>query len=267
MNATLKPAIAVLDSGIGGLTILNTLQQSIDAYFFYVADYEYFPYGILSPEETCKRLAHLFSWLEKTHGIDFFVIACNTASTSSLSYLRRKFKKPIIGVVPPIKLAAMQSKTKRIAVLATEQTALNDYTHNLVRDFAQDCHVAMIGSRVLVEQAENKIHNRKVDLEAIRKVIDPLLQDAQIDAVALSCTHFPHLIPEFEALGLRPKNWVLPNDGVAKRVAYLLKEHPNNYQPRTSGSCDIFLKKTQDLSEIQDAFMRLSKLPVKAHRE
>ena len=50
------------------------------------------------------------------------VVACNTATTNSISKLRRKFKVPFIGIEPAIKPAALNSKTKKVGVLATKGT-------------------------------------------------------------------------------------------------------------------------------------------------
>ena len=65
------------------------------------------------------------------------MIACNTASTLVMSHLREQYKVPFVGTVPAIKPACARSKTKRVSVLGTKGTVKREYTHALIRDFAQ----------------------------------------------------------------------------------------------------------------------------------
>ena len=55
-------------------------------------------------------------------GCKLIVIACNTATTNSISYLRQNYKIPFIGIEPAIKPAALNTKTGKIGVLATKGT-------------------------------------------------------------------------------------------------------------------------------------------------
>ena len=55
-------------------------------------------------------------------GCKVIVVACNTATTNSISLLREAFNIPFIGVEPAIKPAAINTKTGFIGVLATKGT-------------------------------------------------------------------------------------------------------------------------------------------------
>jgi glutamate racemase len=128
------------------------------------------------------------------------VVACNTASTIALSALRAAYDVPFIGCVPPIKPAAAASRSRHIGVLATAATVRRSYLKELISAFAPDCAVHSLGTPSLAELAEQKFRGETVDVAG---AIAPLFaQDgaAGIDAIALGCTHYTFLLPEFEAL-------------------------------------------------------------------
>ena len=55
-------------------------------------------------------------------------------------------RTPFVGTVPAIKPAAERSLTRHVAVLATPGTVKRDYTQELIRSFAGDCRVTLVGS-------------------------------------------------------------------------------------------------------------------------
>src|SRR5579871_3235765 len=141
------PTILVFDSGLGGLTVLREVVRArADAHYVYVADDAFFPYGHHTEEEVVDRVVPLMGELIAEHHPDLVVIACNTASTIVMPHLRERYAVPFVGTVPAIKPACASSKTKRVSVLGTKGTVKREYTHALIRDFAQGCEVKLIGS-------------------------------------------------------------------------------------------------------------------------
>src|SRR5215472_8508869 len=150
-----RPTILVFDSGLGGLTVLREIVAARpDAHYVYVADDAFFPYGHHSEDEIIARVVPLIGELIVTHAPDLIVIACNTASTLVMSYLRSAYKIPFVGTVPAIKPACAQSKTRRVSVLGTKGTVRREYTKALIRDFGQGCDVTLVGSPELAALAE-----------------------------------------------------------------------------------------------------------------
>ncbi len=96
-----------------------------------------FPTATTASNEIIARVVPLIGELIAAHAPDLVVIACNTASTLVMSHLRERYKVPFVGTVPAIKPACAQSKTKRVSVLGTKGTVQREYTHALIRDFAQ----------------------------------------------------------------------------------------------------------------------------------
>ena len=128
-----------------------------DADFLYVADDAAFPYGALKEPALVERVVALMGDLIEPHRPDLIVIACNTASTIVLPDLRKKFTLPFVGTVPAIKPACAASVTRRVSVLGTEATVQREYTRALIRDYAQDCDVTLVGAKELAAYAEAEL--------------------------------------------------------------------------------------------------------------
>jgi glutamate racemase len=141
------PTVLVFDSGLGGLTVFTELVKARpDARFVYCADDAAFPYGPRSPENLIARVLLVMERLVARYKPDCVVVACNTASTLVLPALRHRFSIPFVGTVPAIKPAAATSLSRIIAVLATPGTVARDYTQELIRSYASDCQVELVGS-------------------------------------------------------------------------------------------------------------------------
>jgi glutamate racemase len=223
------PTILVFDSGLGGLTVLSEIVKARpDAHYIYVADDTFFPYGHHSEEAIIARVVPLIGELVSTHAPDLVVIACNTASTLVMSHLRDAYQLPFVGTVPAIKPACAGSKTKRVSVLGTKGTVKREYTHALIRDFAQGCEVTLVGSPDLASLAESALSGIEVDDAAIAAELAPCFVGADADAsartdtVVLACTHYPLLVDRFVKLAPWPVDWIDPAPAIARRVADLL---------------------------------------------
>jgi glutamate racemase len=221
-----SPTILVFDSGLGGLTVFREIAAARpDARYVYAADDALFPYGAIDEARLIRRVTELMEGLIAQHRPDLVVIACNTASTLVLPALRARFSVPFVGTVPAIKPACAASQTKRISVLGTEATVAREYTHALVRSFARDCEVTLVGSAVLATLAERRLAGGSVDEEAVRGEIIPCFVSeggVRTDTIVLACTHYPLLIDHFERLAPWSVRWVDPAPAIARRVVELL---------------------------------------------
>ncbi len=113
--------IGVIDSGVGGLTILQAVRQRVVADYIYVMDNRYLPYGEKSEQFIQQRLAQLSAFLLQ-QGAELILIACNTATTQAVAHLRQVYKVPFVGTVPAIKPAATAFGDVGFTVLATPAT-------------------------------------------------------------------------------------------------------------------------------------------------
>lgn len=213
-----------MDSGVGGLSIWKEIARALPAEStVYIADTKNCPYGDKSEETIFRLSSRLVSYLIK-QDVKIIVIACNTITVTCLEKLRAAYPKvPIIGTVPVVKVAALMSKTKRIGILSTVNTAQSAYQQRLIREFALDCVVCNEGTNELVPFIEEGEISGKRLLAILRRVLTPF-QRARIDVLVLGCSHFPFLKEQLQKqLG---ENTVILDSGyaIARRVAQVLLE-------------------------------------------
>lgn len=198
---------------------MNEIEQKLpDVAISYFMDNQYLPYGELSEQQLLARLESIVEFMQATVKPSLFVIACNTASTQSLDFLRRRFDQTFVGVVPAIKPAAAASKNGHIGVLATPATANGDYIEQLIGQFASGCIVHKLGSSALVHLAEQHFWQNSVTVQSID--LEPLMQ---ADTIVLGCTHFPLI--KSQIAQMLPQGIKLVDSGraIANRVASLLE--------------------------------------------
>lgn len=248
---TRAPKILVFDSGLGGLTVFAEVARlRPDAHLIYAADDAGFPYGDLREEALAPRVLSVMQRLIGRCAPDAIVIACNTASTLVLPHLRARFPgTPFIGTVPAIKPAASQSRSKLISVLATPGTVARDYTRELVRAYAADCQVTLIGSSKLASLAEVFMQGESPSEASIRCEIAPAfvaVDGRRTDCVVLACTHYPLLIGYFERLASWPVAWIDPAPAIARRTDHVLSEDlgfrasAGQAQTKAAQNCALF---------------------------
>lgn len=224
------PTILILDSGLGGLTVLREIVGVLPAArYVYVADDAFFPYGRLSEDEIIARVVPLVGELIGTHTPDIVVIACNTMSVSVLGPLRAAYSVPFVGTVPAIKPACAASRTKRVSVLGTRATVQREYTQALIRNHAQACTVMLVGAARLASLAEDALSGKLVSDADILSEITPCFVPAgngdnlRTDVVVLASTHNPLLLDRLLRLAPWPVAWIDPAPAIARRVVDLLK--------------------------------------------
>lgn len=220
------PTVVVFDSGLGGLTVHREIAKARpDARLVYVADDGFFPYGAHGEAELTRRVVALMQGLIAAHRPDLVVIACNTASTLVLPQLRARFAVPFVGTVPAIKPACAASLSKRVSVLGTQATIAREYTHALIRDFANGSDVTLVGSAELAPLAEAQLRGEPVEDGAIARELAPCFVEAggrRTDTIVLACTHYPLLIDRFTRLARWRVTFIDPAPAIARRVLALL---------------------------------------------
>jgi len=225
-DATLPRMALFFDSGIGGLSVLREARVLMpDWRFVYVADDEAFPYGAWEEEALREHITKLFAVLLAQYRPALCVIACNTASTLAIDHLRKVFPdETFVGTVPAIKPAAERTRSGLVSVLATPGTVKRQYTRELIRQYAQKCHVRLVGSDNLAAMAETYMRGAMVDEEAVRNEIAPCFMEEdgrRTDIVVLACTHYPFLVNRFRKMAPWPVDWIDTSEAIARRAASL----------------------------------------------
>jgi len=234
--------IGVFDSGLGGLWILKYLQEQLPGYnYIYYADQAHIPYGAHTPDEITKFSYAIVDFLLEKD-CKLIVVACNTATSASITKLREKYNVPFVGIEPAVKPASELSKTGHIGVLATKVTAEGQKLHDAIEKFASDVEVhTCIGYELVELVEEGKGDSDEAEI-LLRKYLEPLLEQ-NIDELVLGCTHYAFLINRIKKIVGDKVNIIDPAPAVVKRVKQLLEENgilpsDNKKEPEifTSGS-------------------------------
>ena len=192
MNAIDLP-IAVLDSGVGGISVLRELTRLMPGeHFLYFGDSKNAPYGEKSPEEvlaiTRRNLEELLR-----RGIKALVLACNTATGAAARILREEYPHLIlIGIEPAIKPASLVGDHPRVLVMATPLTLRQEKFCTLMDRFSEASEILPVPCAGLVELIEDG----ELDGERLDTYLETLFlphKETKIDAVVLGCTHYPHI--------------------------------------------------------------------------
>jgi len=191
--------IGIMDSGIGGLTVLKRCLNLLPAHeYLYYADSSNAPYGTKSKEEVYQLTKAAVDYLIKK-GADIIVIACNTATSASAVRLRGIYDMPIIGMEPAIKPALAAANNKRILVAATELTLRQQKFHDLLDVLDVHSRVDNVDLTELVAFAEAGNFSRNTVLPFLReKLVNFQLE--LYGSVVLGCTHFPLFRECFEEI-------------------------------------------------------------------
>ena len=121
-------------------------------------------------------------------------MACNTATAAAISYLRRSFDIPFVGMEPAVKPAALASRSGVVGVLATANTFRGTLYRDTVMKYASDVRIVEKVGRGLVEAVERG----DVPYGLIREYVDGMKEEGA-DVIVLGCTHFPFLEKQIAA--------------------------------------------------------------------
>ena len=187
--------IGVFDSGVGGLSVLAELRRALpDERFCYLADTAHLPYGTRSDDDIRRLTEAAARWLHG-RGCKALVVACNTASAYGLQHLRGTFPEwPVVGLVPAVKPAALNTRSGVIGVMATPATLRGSKLQQSVAEWAapRGVQVMLTTSPELVPLVERGEADSPDARALLRQLLRPLAE-AGTDQLVLGCTHYPFL--------------------------------------------------------------------------
>lgn len=190
MITDLSNYVAVIDSGVGGLTILKQLQRKYPfCSYLYFADSAYCPYGTKKAQDVLSRVETVVSFLQNSN-VQVVVLACNTASVFA-DTLRSRFDIPIYDVIAPTcKQAIDVTRAKRVALLATDVTVKSRAYQDRLNAYGVTTLSFPCSSFVPFVEAD------AVDTPECEVAVRQSLRElpyCNVDTVILGCTHFPIL--------------------------------------------------------------------------
>ena len=220
----MKEPIGIFDSGIGGTSIWKEIRKALPLEnTIYLADSKNAPYGAKTQEQILGlSIKNTELLLEK--GCKLIVVACNTATTNAIEYLRAKYEVPFIGIEPAIKPAALQSKSKTIGVLATKGTLSSSLFHSTSEIHAHGIKILEQEGKGLVPLIEAGKQRSEETKNLLWYFLEPMLTSG-IDYLVLGCTHYPYLIPLLKELLPAHVRIIDSGEAVARHTRAVLKKN------------------------------------------
>lgn len=178
--------IGILDSGIGGVTVLREiLKQNIHAKFIYYSDSKNNPYGDKSEDEVYSIVKTIVDYL-LDKGCVAIVLACNTASAICVKRLREEYPDTLfIAIEPAYKMVHDYNPKGKTLVIATEGTINSEKFLTLFNKYDNKNTILLPckGLAELIEEGNDVKINQYLD--------DNLSKYRDIYNVVLGCTHYP----------------------------------------------------------------------------
>jgi len=241
--------IGVFDSGVGGLSVLNALRDTLPhERFVYFADTAHAPYGERGDPHVIDRTRDVTRYLVQAHRVKALVVACNTATAAAVHLVRTEHAAlPVIGIEPALKPAVAASRTGRVGVLATRGTLGSSKFRAL--------HASLAGQVEFVLQpcdglaAAIEANDTAAIAALCRDYMGALgtfgTAPGEIDTVVLGCTHYPFVTDVLRADAPPSVRFVETGEPVARQTRQLLAtagqlraSGPGHVGVWTSGAAD-----------------------------
>ncbi len=217
--------IGVFDSGLGGLTVLKSLELHLPhESFLYFGDTAHVPYGTRS-DETVIRYSESITRFLLSQPVKLIIIACNTASAVALHYLRERFTVPIIGVVEPmVKKTLAMSSTGRIGIIGTRATIQSGAYSKRFLSTGKNLTLTEKACPLFVPLIEEGWAETDIARQVAQIYLEGIMQ-TRPDTLVLGCTHYPMIAVTLKKILPPGVNLISSGEAVADETADFLKKH------------------------------------------
>lgn len=218
-----KP-IGIFDSGVGGTSIWKEINALLpNEHTIYLADSINAPYGPKGKERITELSIKNVELLIAKE-CKLIIVACNTATTNAIKYLRKNYNVPFIGIEPAIKPAALNTKTKTIGILATKGTLASELFYKTTDLYSNGINVIEQEGEGIVQLIERgKLYSEEMK-SLLNMYLQPMLE-ANVDYLVLGCTHYSYLMPLLLDLLPNHINIIDSGEAVARQTKAILEQH------------------------------------------
>ncbi len=214
--------VGIFDSGLGGLSVLQQVRKVLpEESILYVADSGHAPYGCKDTPFVEQRSRFITERLIE-QGVKIIVIACNTATASTIEKFRQDYGIPFVGVEPGIKPAVQLSRNGKIGVLATEATLASERYKQLTHRFASAVQLYNQACPGLADQVEYGQPDSSKTKILLTQYINPLAAE-NIDTLVLGCTHYSFLSKAIKKITNEEITIVDTSQAVAEQLKRVLQ--------------------------------------------
>jgi len=245
MKSTNFP-IGIFDSGIGGTSIWKEITALLpNENTIYLSDSKNAPYGEKSKQEIIDlSIKNTKFLLEKN--CKLIVVACNTATTNAIQFLREKYNVPFIGIEPAIKPASLQTKTNKIGILATKGTLNSELFEKTSSTINKQIIIKETIGTGLVELIEDGMINSDEMKSLLSLYLNPLLNEG-VDCLVLGCTHYPYLIPKIREIVGNKIEIIDSGQAVAKQTKVILEKNQLLNTNENKGKHQFYINKNKNV--------------------
>ncbi|MEY8536845.1 glutamate racemase [Lactococcus muris] len=184
--------IGLLDSGVGGLTVVREiLRQLPNEEIVYIGDTQRAPYGSRSNEQITAFTWDMVNFL-LSKNVKMIVFACNTATAVALDEVRAALDIPVVGVILSGASSAIQKTVnKKVGVIATQATVNSGQYRKVIQFKSSSVEVLSLACPDFVPLVESN----QVDTETAKNIVAETLRPmvGKVDTLILGCTHYPLL--------------------------------------------------------------------------
>jgi glutamate racemase len=245
---------------MGGLTVLHECLVTMPHEdFVYLGDGARLPYGPRPLPEIRRFAGEIAGWLEG-QGVKLILTACNAATSAALPQLQEDRSVPVIGVITPEALAAVQAtRNRRIGLLATQATVGAGRYAELLHTLDAGVRLTPVACPLLVPLIESGDPFGEATVAAVREYAEPIKR-AGCDTVILGCTHYPLIRPILQRVFGRGVTLVFSAEETARETADTLARKGIENTAAREGSCRFLTTGDTELFRVTGA--RFLQLPI-----
>ncbi|MEA4804455.1 aspartate/glutamate racemase family protein [Acetobacterium wieringae] len=249
--------IGVIDSGIGGFTVLKALQDRLpNENYLYFGDSMRMPYGERENDELIMLANTIIRDLEN-RGVKAVVLACNTLSSLIVELSARV---PLFSVIEAGVQETLNWRDRGlVGLIATTATVKNRGYEKELELWTREVEYIAQGTHTLAKVINDGQGDLKILKNNIREAVEPILlkgikKGIVIEELLLGCTHFPivavtirQMYPELELIN--PANGLVRqlNKHLAEFNYFNTQDEVGSTQILTTADYDIFERMIKEL--------------------
>ncbi len=215
--------IAILDSGVGGLTVAKEIMRQLPRErVIYFGDTARTPYGPRSSDEILNFTREIVDYLIQ-YSPKMIVIACNTATAVALTDIRSRVSVPVVGVINPGARAAIgRTVTGCVGVIGTEGTIKSGAYEQALRELTPHVQVVSEACPKFVPLVEKGNFSSQQTYDTVLDSIGHL-RSYPIDTLILGCTHYPFLTDTISEIMGPNVTLISSADETAREISTILQ--------------------------------------------
>lgn len=192
-NVQSQKAIGILDSGVGGLTVLKKLVEYLpEENYLYYGDTKNLPYGNKTPEQLLGYVRNILDFFSKQN-VKAVVFGCNTTAAVVYDIVKNEYPFKIYPIIQDSCKNINPLQYKSLGVFATQATVNSKAYTKSLKNINNDLEVIEMACPMWVNFVENSEINTEKCSENVKEMLDNM-QQHKVEKIILGCTHYPYLL-------------------------------------------------------------------------